>query len=672
MVYERPGKDRHDARVHPTPGSDDEEENKLSEDLSHVLNHFLDKEEHAKHPDWNEYRKSSNPKNLGEHVPDSEEFAEERAGSQGAVEARESDVIDDLRSLEEKIRRAGRARTATNEIRRTTGNVVIPDHAIVNDSLVVVGGLRVGNGCQIHGSIKASRGIEIGERVEIDGHVLSEGSIIIGKYSIVNGIVDSSTNIMLDEGATVEAVLADRTIIMGAGAKVNRKISSGGLAVNASELLTDLDRSLDLGSRPQAHSASTVNTATFLGRDDAKPVESSREPSLNWEAFTPKETNDFLSKRESLKDSEKTEPNESEYERHIAGELFIPSETLQVGADHLYICAPVRYGKTFLVNKFIIPTLREKRRIITIDSYREYPFEQFLINYDKNIPETDNELIKTFLAFNVRTDVDDIVKDAVFRLVTDDNNISIVLSIDDSGSEKMIVNELLKRISQIRWSEPVTLILEDADKYDLSSLLTRSGSSNIQLIMTSWREVISSAFFNARLILGKVKPELIGDYDFEAAVSLASLRRFEFLWEIEHHAWRRFRLDLESEPQHPTQAQVHVNNMMPSETIKMPPSETASMKIPQSSASPRGAERAAIGEVKGRPQENEARPAITKREAKVLKLTTAGYDETEIGLRLFMDQVEVRKMLQSLKDRGYYKDHDISDTGKSEGNKQRS
>jgi predicted acyltransferase (DUF342 family) len=60
---------------------------------------------------------------------------------------------------------------------RITGDLSIPDGALVESSLVVTGVLRVGAGARVVGSIKAHRSIVIAERAVVTGSVISRGNV---------------------------------------------------------------------------------------------------------------------------------------------------------------------------------------------------------------------------------------------------------------------------------------------------------------------------------------------------------------------------------------------------------------------------------------------------------------------------------------------------------------
>ncbi|OGD46004.1 hypothetical protein A3K70_03600 [Candidatus Bathyarchaeota archaeon RBG_16_48_13] len=667
MVYSDPKK-RGDAVPGDIPADEiDDLHRRFNVNLSGVADSLPAKKGAVKYDEWAEYTSKFVTATTGN--------TQRETGAEGSLEPSQSeaspetyDVVSALSDIEERTRTEARSRASTAEIRQVVGNILIPDHSVVNDSLVVDGKLRVGKGSHIHGSLKAQRGIEIGERVTIDGHVLSEGPILIGKNSKVNGMVDSSDDIMLDENATAEGVFTDKTIMLRPGAKINRKISSGRFGAPAKAQFRAPGEAVF--NLPASRTSKYEIPADL---DEATAKSSMGASSIRWGVLTHEDQPPSrVNSEEYLSDLFRSAPQlRRGMERRFRRTFAIPFETPELGGEHLFIYAPVRQGKTFLVKNFVIPGLRARRRIITIDSNSEYQFQQYAINYDRTIPDIENDLVKSFVTFKVRTDVDNIVRDAIFRVVTDEDNVSIVLNITDGNCEKMIVSEFLRRLTQVKWSEPVLVVVEDADKYDLVSLVTRGSYSNIQAVFTSWRRLIPDILYNVRLVLGRVRPELIEEYDSDAAEAVAELERYEFLWEKGHHQWIRFKL--EAEPEIPSKQPLPVTKPKPEDVmIRRSEGKSTSPIMEPPQATPREqpkTERVAplskeeFGkqpgeEGRGKPPEGAVRPEMTKKEAKVVRFKTIGYDDTEIGLRLFMDPVEVGNILLGLKERGLY-DSDI-------------
>lgn len=140
----------------------------------------------------------------------------------------------DIRSVPMLERARGAARVkAAGEVIRVVGNVSIPDRTEINNHLIVQGSLKLGKKCHVRGSIKAFGSVEVGESSIIDGHILSEGKILIGRNSRVNGVVDSIQDIILEENAFVEAVSTEKTVKLGSGAKVNKRVLSGTSIITA-------------------------------------------------------------------------------------------------------------------------------------------------------------------------------------------------------------------------------------------------------------------------------------------------------------------------------------------------------------------------------------------------------------------------------------------------------
>jgi len=167
----------------------------------------------------------------------------------------------------ERARASARMR-ATDEIIRAMGDVSIPDETEIEEHIVVYGFLKVGQKCHIHGSIKAFGGVEIGAESVVEGHILSEGKVIIGPKTKVNGIIDSVEDIILKEDATVEAVSTEKSVKIGLGAKINRRILAGASIHTAPSQTTPLE-----GGVPKE----TLPEFIIIERMKNQPEESYRE-----------------------------------------------------------------------------------------------------------------------------------------------------------------------------------------------------------------------------------------------------------------------------------------------------------------------------------------------------------------------------------------------------------
>jgi len=539
----------------------------------------------------------------------------------------------------ERARGEARAKMP-GEVIRVTGDVSIPDGTNVDNHLVVQGTLKLGKNSRVSGSVKAFGSVEIGESSIIDGHVLSEGKIIIGRNCVVKGVVDSLKDIILEENAIVEAVSTEKTVKLGPGAKINRRILSG------TSIVTSLEQ-------PQVPEVEEVEPAP-------QPPLEEEHPPVTVKPIEPPQP---------------VQPLQPAEEELVGKKPVIPYEILDPEVGNLFFYAPTRYGKTFMIQNYIIPYLKNKKKIVVIDPHREYPFKSYEIKYDKTIPDVESDLFKTFMTFNVWGDVDRIIKDMIDQMTQSDGNLSLRPDIVDSNVERLIISEFLKRITQIRWKTPILLIVEEADKYDVISIVTRGRHANIQVVLTSAKNLIPEVFSNAHLVLGSMNPLLIRDYDPKAAEAIADLGRFEFIWEKEYHEWRKFQLGLGggySTPQVSRAAEEvrPVFKMVePSIPRTVPPAP--SFELPRIIEPKKETEETTIqifeyledrirklDESKGGSLDGIRLDNLSQTEVKVFKLACVCGSLEEISLRLLMDPLEIQDILNGLIEKGYL-DNDL-------------
>ena len=537
---------------------------------------------------------------------------------------------------------------AVGDIMRITGDISIPDGAEINNHLMVHGNLKVGKKVHIYGSVKAFGDIELGESTIVDGHVLSEGEIKIGKNCVVKGIVDSLKDIILGENAVVEAVSTEKTVKVGPNAKINRRILSGSSIVTLPGEMTV--EKFAKAEKAKLEAEPSKSEAFEVKEEISKPA--SEMPTTIKEETA----------KETLKHAEPTPPVSKE---EIAEEE-IPFEELDPEVGHLYLYAPTRYGKTYLIQNYIIPRLMGKKRIIVIDSYGEYPFEPLNINYDKTIPMVGSDLFKAFISFNIWGDIEGLINGIIDHITKSEGNVSIRPNIVDANVEKLIISELLKRITQIRWKTPILLIVEEADKYDVISVLTRGRHANIQVILTSAKRLMPEVFSNAHLVLGSINPSLVKNYDLHIANAITKLKRYEFIWERDYHDWRRFRLGWRSisQPSLTSESSKAEAEAAPAHTVKpkieMPKEAVVTPKAAIKAVSTKDRifkyleERIKMLEKnKGLSIRAIDRTGLTPMEAKVLEVAYRCKSPEEICLRLLLDPVEVEETINSLIGKGY-------------------
>lgn len=560
----------------------------------------------------------------------------------GPREVPEQTIYEEPPELEisrlERARGDARAKV-TGDIIRITGNVSIPDETEIRNHLMVQGNLKIGKKTHIYGSIKAFGDIDIDESSVIDGHVLSEGEVTIGCNCVVKGIVDSLKDIILKENAVVEAVSTEKTVKIGPNAKINRRILSGASIVTFPQEIKE---------------GESVKLEEAVKLEEVKPL----KPEI-------KEELPEVSAEPSLKPL----PPPPVEEKPVVRGGEIPFEVLDSEVGHLYLYAPTRYGKTYLIRNYVIPRLIGKKKIVVIDGHREYPFEPYIVNYDKTIPNIENDLFKTFITFNIWGDLEGIIKGMINHVAQSKGHVSIRSNIVDSNVEKLIISEFLKRMTQVKWKTPILLIIEDADKYDVLSTVTRGRHANIQVILTSAKKLMPEVFSNAHLVLGSINPSLIREYDSYAAEAAATLGRHEFIWEKDYHDWRRFRLGQESTRQIPS-APRRIEERRPIEVTQpiqisepKPSLPRVIMTKPEITAKPvRMMDRIfehlenrikMFERSKGFPAESVDLEGLTPIEAKVFEAAHKCRSPEEICLRFLMDPTEVDEAINSLIENGY-------------------
>ena len=533
-----------------------------------------------------------------------------------------------------RIERANmEARTKVpGDIIRVTGNVVIPNETVINNHLIVQGDLKVGKKTHIYGSVKAFGNIELGESTVVEGHVLSEGRIRVGKNCRVKGIVDSLKDIILEENAIVEAVSTEKTVKIGPNAKINRRILSG------SSIIT---------LPPEMKEERKVATAKKVEKEPPKPKVEERTPEIPVKHI----------------------PKPPRIEKKPSKEVEIPFEVLDPEVGHIYLYAPTRYGKTYLIKNYIIPRLADKKKIVVIDSHEEYPFKQFIVNYDKTIPKVDNDLFKTFITFNIWGDIESIIDDMIDHIMQSNEHVAIKPNIVDNNVEALIMSEFLKRITQVDWKTPILLIVEDADRYDVLSVVTRGRHANIQVILTSARKLMPEVLSNAYLVIGNINPSLIRDYDVRAAEAVVTLKKHEFLWEKDYHNWRRFRLEETSSVMEIAEEGGAVRTILQPRSLEAKPSLPVRIISPpqvvvakSSGISDKIFKRLEerirmLEESKKPPTESPKSPSksdnLTPIESKVLKAAYKCKSPEEICLKLMMIPSKVEKAINSLVRKGY-------------------
>ena len=204
---------------------------------------------------------------------------------------------------------------------------------------------------------------------------------------------------------------------------------------------------------------------------------------------------------------------------------------------HLSIIAPTLHGKTHLALNHVIPRLR--KRTVVIDVHREYPFKQHVVSYGESIPPINNQFFEMLQLQRIWHDTDRIVE-ALLEELDNSENFCIIPDILDPTAEKVIISEFLKRVTQRKW-EDLLLLVEEANKYDCRSLVSRGRHAGIQAVLVSQYFPDWETVGNCRVVLGPLSPRLVEEYDPLASQAVMGLGRGEFIWELKRGTWKKFR-----------------------------------------------------------------------------------------------------------------------------------
>ena len=108
---------------------------------------------------------------------------------------------------------------------KVSNDVILPNGIEVQRDMIVNGRLTIGNNCHVRGTLKASGSISVGEATIIDGSILSRGEIIVRRNCRIAGVIVSIQDIILGDNVTAEAVSTEKTVKLGLGVKINKRIS---------------------------------------------------------------------------------------------------------------------------------------------------------------------------------------------------------------------------------------------------------------------------------------------------------------------------------------------------------------------------------------------------------------------------------------------------------------
>jgi hypothetical protein len=221
----------------------------------------------------------------------------------------------------------------------------------------------------------------------------------------------------------------------------------------------------------------------------------------------------------------------------------LKDERLRVGDEHLALISPTKHGKTYLTIHYLIPHVTQNRRVVVLDPHGEYGngYEQVPLRYEHTVPPSSNQLFETIQLQNLWSDASHVVNELIQRIATSKRKrIAIRLDILDHEADRMIVSEFLKRITNRMWRPAITVVVEEANKYDCKALVSRGRHSNIQTILISQYPLEAETMSNVRVVLGPINPKLVEAIDPTITYALLELKQGQFIWEHAKGRWRRF------------------------------------------------------------------------------------------------------------------------------------
>lgn len=221
----------------------------------------------------------------------------------------------------------------------------------------------------------------------------------------------------------------------------------------------------------------------------------------------------------------------------------LKEEKLRVDDGHLGIISPTLHGKTYLTKHYLIPRFAQNRRVIVLDPHGEYGngYERIPLRYEHTVPPSSNQLFETIQLQNLWSEASHVVNELIEKIASSTRKrIAIRLDILDPDADKMIVGEFLKRVTSRIWRPAITIVVEEASKYDCKALVGRGRHSGIQAVLISQYPLEAETMSNVRVVLGPINPKLAEEIDPTIGYALLELKQGQFLWEHDKGKWRRF------------------------------------------------------------------------------------------------------------------------------------
>ena len=119
------------------------------------------------------------------------------------------------------------------------GDTRIPDRVELNELLIVIGDLTIGNGCRILGGAYSTGMIKVGHNCEIK-FLASDSDVVLGSNNRVEKWVDAKGKIIISGGCSIKKVTSEGIIEVAEGCEIGEASAKHGIEVIDSSRLIKL------------------------------------------------------------------------------------------------------------------------------------------------------------------------------------------------------------------------------------------------------------------------------------------------------------------------------------------------------------------------------------------------------------------------------------------------
>jgi hypothetical protein len=220
------------------------------------------------------------------------------------------------------------------------------------------------------------------------------------------------------------------------------------------------------------------------------------------------------------------------------------------GAPHLLFFAPTRWGKSTVINEYVIPWLGRGRRTVVLTSvdsdirkiYRD-GFEVVPLGSRRKFPTFDNDLFQTIKGLQFEPEIEAEVNRAVEAVAASRRpKVLVAVTAPDSGVNKWRVNSFITEMVGRQWGgRGLLLVVEDAFKYKCEELVGSGRKSGIVAVLATIKMPDEDTLRNTRIVLGPVGAGTATRIDPTIVAISKRLGRGEFLWQYSAGRWARFR-----------------------------------------------------------------------------------------------------------------------------------